>query len=116
MHEPVSYRRIHGSCHCGNIRVTSTSEEIAKKAGLNERYVREWLGAMVTAEVVDLDSTSTRYSLPPEHAAHLTRRQVRTTSPAKRDEGSDAIRDDDLRTPHAIGVPIRCAYPPGRPD
>ncbi len=51
----------------------STSEEIAKKAGLNERYVREWLGAMVTAEVVEVDPTSTRYSLPAEHAAHLTR-------------------------------------------
>jgi hypothetical protein len=22
MHDPVSYRRIHGSCHCGNIRFT----------------------------------------------------------------------------------------------
>ena len=22
MHDPVCYRRIHGSCHCGNIRVT----------------------------------------------------------------------------------------------
>ncbi len=51
----------------------STSEEIAKKAGLNERYVREWLGAMVAAEVVDVDPTSTRYSLPAEHAAHLAR-------------------------------------------
>jgi 2-polyprenyl-3-methyl-5-hydroxy-6-metoxy-1,4-benzoquinol methylase len=51
----------------------STSEEIAKAAGLNERYVREWLGAMVTAEVVEVDPTSTRYSLPAEHAAHLTR-------------------------------------------
>ena len=26
----------------------ATSEEIAARAGLNERYVREWLGAMVT--------------------------------------------------------------------
>lgn len=26
----------------------ATSEEIAVRAGLNERYVREWLGAMVT--------------------------------------------------------------------
>ena len=26
----------------------STAEEIALKAKLNERYVREWLGAMVT--------------------------------------------------------------------
>jgi hypothetical protein len=51
----------------------STSEEIAKKAGLNERYVREWLGAMVTARVLDVDPTSTQYVLPPEHAAFLTR-------------------------------------------
>src|SRR3712207_5371217 len=27
---------------------SSTSEEIAQSANLNERYVREWLGAMVT--------------------------------------------------------------------
>ncbi len=51
----------------------STSEEIASKSGLNERYVREWLGAMVTAGVVEVDSTSTRYILPAEHAAFLTR-------------------------------------------
>jgi 2-polyprenyl-3-methyl-5-hydroxy-6-metoxy-1,4-benzoquinol methylase len=51
----------------------STSQEIAEKANLNERYVREWLGAMVTSEVVDVDPTSTRYSLPVEHAAYLTR-------------------------------------------
>jgi 2-polyprenyl-3-methyl-5-hydroxy-6-metoxy-1,4-benzoquinol methylase len=51
----------------------ATSEEIAKRAGLNERYVREWLGAMVTAGVMAVDPTSTRYTLPPEHAAFLTR-------------------------------------------
>ena len=33
----------------------STSEEIAKQAGLNERYVREWLGAMVTGRIVNYD-------------------------------------------------------------
>jgi ubiquinone/menaquinone biosynthesis C-methylase UbiE len=48
-------------------------EEIAAQAGLNERYVREWLGAMVTAGVVDLEPASNRYSLPAEHAAFLTR-------------------------------------------
>jgi ubiquinone/menaquinone biosynthesis C-methylase UbiE len=48
-------------------------EEIAARAGLNERYVREWLGAMVTAGVVDLEPASNRYSLPAEHAAFLTR-------------------------------------------
>jgi ubiquinone/menaquinone biosynthesis C-methylase UbiE len=51
----------------------ATSQEIAEKAGLNERYVREWLGAMVTAEVVEVDATSTHYGLPAEHAAFLTR-------------------------------------------
>jgi ubiquinone/menaquinone biosynthesis C-methylase UbiE len=52
---------------------SSTSEEMAYKAGLNERYVREWLGAMVTAGVVEVDPTSTYYRLPAEHAAFLTR-------------------------------------------
>lgn len=51
----------------------ATSQEIATRAGLNERYVREWLGAMVTAGVVEVDPTSTRFTLPAEHAAFLTR-------------------------------------------
>ena len=51
----------------------STSDEIARHTGLNERYVREWLGAMVTGRVVDVDPESHRYFLPPEHAAFLTR-------------------------------------------
>ena len=51
----------------------ATSEEVAAKAGLNERYVREWLGSMVTAGIITVDSTSTHYSLPQEHAASLTR-------------------------------------------
>ncbi|TMA61115.1 MAG: class I SAM-dependent methyltransferase [Deltaproteobacteria bacterium] len=51
----------------------STSAEIATKAGLNERYVREWLGAMVTGRIVDVDASTKRFSLPPEHAAFLSR-------------------------------------------
>ncbi|HEX6997175.1 MAG TPA: class I SAM-dependent methyltransferase [Gammaproteobacteria bacterium] len=51
----------------------STSEEIAQAAGLNERYVREWLGAMVTSGVATYDPATRRYALPPEHAASLTR-------------------------------------------
>ena len=54
-------------------QVPATSEQIAKGARLNERYVREWLGAMVTAGVVEVDPTSTWYALPAEHAAFLTR-------------------------------------------
>jgi 2-polyprenyl-3-methyl-5-hydroxy-6-metoxy-1,4-benzoquinol methylase len=51
----------------------STSEEIAQSANLNERYVREWLGAMVTANIVEYDPTKQKYHLPAEHAAFLTR-------------------------------------------
>ena len=36
----------------------STSEEIARHSQLNERYVREWLGAMVTGKVVDYDAAN----------------------------------------------------------
>jgi hypothetical protein len=51
----------------------ATSVEIATRSGLNERYVREWLGAMVTSGVVEVDPATNRFSLPAEHAAFLTR-------------------------------------------
>ena len=35
--------------------------------------MREWLGAMVTARVVTVDPATSRYTLPAEHAAFLTR-------------------------------------------
>jgi 2-polyprenyl-3-methyl-5-hydroxy-6-metoxy-1,4-benzoquinol methylase len=48
------------------------SREIAARAGLNERYVREWLGAMATGGVLDVDE-SDRFRLPASRAAFLTR-------------------------------------------
>lgn len=47
--------------------------EIARQAGLAERYVREWLHAMTTARVVDHDPAAGTFFLPAEHAAGLTR-------------------------------------------
>lgn len=52
---------------------SATSVEIAAAAGLDERYVREWLAAMVTGRVVDYDARRKTYWLPAEHAASLTR-------------------------------------------
>jgi 2-polyprenyl-3-methyl-5-hydroxy-6-metoxy-1,4-benzoquinol methylase len=52
----------------------STSAQIAKTAELDERYVREWLGAMVTGKVVDYRAEDATYRLPAEHARWLTRR------------------------------------------
>jgi len=51
----------------------STSDQIAEAAGLNERYVREWLGAMVTGRIIAYVPSTRTYRLPPEHAGALTR-------------------------------------------
>jgi ubiquinone/menaquinone biosynthesis C-methylase UbiE len=51
----------------------ATSAEIADAANLNERYIREWLGAMVTGGIVDYSTESRTYKLPEEHSAFLTR-------------------------------------------
>jgi SAM-dependent methyltransferase len=57
----------------GKLDTPATSQGIANAAGLQERYVREWLGGMVTGGIVEYDRTSRTYRLPPEHAASLTR-------------------------------------------
>lgn len=51
----------------------STAEDIARRSGLQERYVREWLAAVTTAGVVVYDPAATTYELPAAHAACLTR-------------------------------------------
>lgn len=51
----------------------ATSEQIAVEAGQKERYVREWLGAMVTGGVVEYRPEDRTYHLPAEHASWLTR-------------------------------------------
>lgn len=54
-------------------REPATSAAIAEAAGLNERYVREWLGGMTVAHVVDYDPATATYRLPEHRAAALTR-------------------------------------------
>jgi SAM-dependent methyltransferase len=51
----------------------ATSAQIADAAGLNERYVREWLGGVVAGRIVDYDPAAQTYSLPRHRAAVLTR-------------------------------------------
>lgn len=51
----------------------TTSESLAARAQLDERYVREWLGAMTTGRILECDGETNRYRLPREHAACLTR-------------------------------------------
>lgn len=47
--------------------------EVAAAAGLEPRYVREWLGAMVTGRIVTYDPAAGAYRLPDPWAEHLTR-------------------------------------------
>ena len=49
----------------------ATSAQIAGRAGLRERYVREWLAVMVTGGVVTYDPAGRLYHLPDTHAACL---------------------------------------------
>jgi SAM-dependent methyltransferase len=51
----------------------ATSADIASRAELDERYVREWLGAMTTGRIVNHDDATGTYSLPADHAAWLVR-------------------------------------------
>jgi SAM-dependent methyltransferase len=49
-----------------------TSEDVAARAGIGERYAREWLNAQAAGGVVEYDPATARYELPPEHAVALT--------------------------------------------
>jgi SAM-dependent methyltransferase len=49
-----------------------TSEELARKTGTAERYIREWLINQAAGGYVEYDPSSRKYTLPPEHAMALT--------------------------------------------
>lgn len=59
-----------------DLKKPATIPEIVAASGLNHRYLREWLGIMVTGEIMELSKTpegENAYFLPPGHAAFLTR-------------------------------------------
>jgi len=62
----------------------ATCRDLAARAGLNERYVREWLGGMTTGGVFLYDAAADTYALPPEHAAALTGGGARNLAPQSR--------------------------------
>lgn len=51
----------------------SSSASLAAASGLQERYVREWLHALATGGIVTYDEVGETFTVPPEHAAFLTR-------------------------------------------
>jgi ubiquinone/menaquinone biosynthesis C-methylase UbiE len=48
-----------------------TSEELARKTGYVERYLKEWLSAQTAGGYVGYNAATRRFSLRPEHAAAL---------------------------------------------
>jgi len=50
---------------------TVTPAGLAQQMGFSERYVREWLECLAAGEYLNYDSTTRRFSLPPEHATVL---------------------------------------------
>jgi len=51
----------------------ATLEKISSNAGLEKRYVKEWLAAMVAGGIVRYSPEENTYQLPASHAALLTR-------------------------------------------
>jgi 2-polyprenyl-3-methyl-5-hydroxy-6-metoxy-1,4-benzoquinol methylase len=49
----------------------ATSDELASRMGINERYSREWLGGMASAGYLEYDPATRRFTLPPEHVPAL---------------------------------------------
>ena len=49
----------------------ATSDELASRMGMNERYAREWLGGMASAGYLEYEPATRRFTLPPEHAPAL---------------------------------------------
>lgn len=50
----------------------ATSPQVADAAGLDERYVREWLAGVTAAGLVRYDPVAGTYALSPEHAPFLS--------------------------------------------
>ncbi|HEX2173898.1 MAG TPA: methyltransferase domain-containing protein [Dehalococcoidia bacterium] len=46
----------------------ATSQELADRAGIQERYAREWLSALTAGGYLTYDPASGRFALPAEHA------------------------------------------------
>ena len=59
-----------------------TAAELAQRTGLQERYLREWLGSMAAARYLDYDPATARYTLPPEHIGPLANENSRCSWPA----------------------------------
>jgi hypothetical protein len=75
----------------------ASSEDLAAKTGLQERYVREWANGLVTAGYLTRDPASGTYALPPEHL------------PVLADEGGLASLGGAYQTTSSSGRSVKAA-------
>jgi 2-polyprenyl-3-methyl-5-hydroxy-6-metoxy-1,4-benzoquinol methylase len=94
-----------------------TSEELAERAGLVERYVRECLAALVTAGIVEYEPAIRMYHLPAEHAVCLTGPGSLNLAPTSRLTALLATHVDQVAHAfrHGGGVPYE-EFRPGFTD
>ena len=85
----------------------STSTQLADAAGLNERYVREWLGGVASSGLVSYHADSATYFVPAEHIPALTTSVDRETSP-KWDRASPTSVPSRRRSSSAFGTGAVC--------
>ena len=102
----------------------ATSTELANRAEINERYAREWLGAMASAGYVVYDPASERFTLPEwrtvprstnaTHANGLAPWRVRATWSMTRQVNASRYRLNTClcwrrkMVPSSSGACIRC--------
>ena len=84
----------------------ATSQELADRVNVNERYVREWLTGMGYAGYLEYGSTDGRFALPAEHATVVAQEEAGSVcqnsepwhmpSPNRRHEINQAITRDNF--------------------
>jgi hypothetical protein len=93
----------------------ATSAELAARADLQERYVREWLAAMATGGIVAYEPGSESFRLPAERAACLTGRGAANLAPPSA-ASTPTWRSRSTPSPGRSGRAAACPMPSSGPS
>jgi SAM-dependent methyltransferase len=85
-----------------------TSDELAKRTGTDERYVREWLAAQAAAGYIEYDPAAQRYWMTPEQELVFAVEGSPVFVPGAFEIVSSTLRDEPkitqaFRTGHGVG-------------
>lgn len=80
-------------------------QDLAKKTGIKERYLREWLSAQAAADYVAYDEKTDRFSLTPEQAMVFAEENspAFSSAPSGRPIHVDGRAEDRRCLPHRQG-------------